>query len=149
MNINQYLSADHKHCDEEFASMENYINEGDFTQGKAYFAKFANDLLHHFEMEESVMFPVFENRSGTNGGPTTMMKHEHAQMRKLIEDLKKALDKNNKDDFLGSSDTLMFLMQQHNMKEEQMLYQLADNTLGGDSALVVSQMQDLAKSDKY
>jgi hemerythrin-like domain-containing protein len=40
----------------------------------------------------------------------------------------------------------MMLMQQHNMKEEQMLYQMADNTLGSDAANVVLQMQGLERA---
>jgi hemerythrin-like domain-containing protein len=149
MYIKEYLTKDHKDCDNEFATMENLINNNDFENGAKEFAKFANDLIHHFNMEEKIMFVTFETRSGMTGGPTDMMRHEHLQMRKLLDDLKEAVDAQNKDSFLATSDTLMFLMQQHNMKEEQMLYQMADSHLAGDAKLVVAEMQDLQREDLY
>ncbi len=39
----------------------------------------------------------------------------------------------------------MMLMQQHNMKEEQMLYRMADAHLGADATLVVNEMKELGK----
>ncbi len=42
--------------------------------------------------------------------------------------------------FLDLSETLMVLIQQHNMKEEQILYPMADNAIP-DSASLVERMQ--------
>ncbi len=39
----------------------------------------------------------------------------------------------------------MMLMQQHNMKEEQMLYRMADQHLSQDSSTVVLQMKELER----
>ena len=39
------------------------------------------------------------------------------------------MEQNNRDDYLGIADTLLILMQQHNMKEEQMLYNMMDQHL--------------------
>ena len=54
-------------------------------------------------------------------GPTRMMRMEHEQMRQLFSELAEALENRDKDGYLGLSETLMILMQQHNMKEEQVL----------------------------
>jgi len=43
-----------------------------------------------------------------------------------------------KNGFLGASETLLFTMQQHNMKEEQMMYTMADDTL--DSSKIIEEM---------
>jgi len=149
MAISMFLSKDHRACDDEFAVMENAISEDNWEVGTEKFAKFANDLYHHFDMEEKIMFETFEQRSGMVGGPTQMMRMEHAQMRKLIEELKIALDNKDKEAFLGSSDTLMFIMQQHNMKEEQMLYPMADQHISTDSPLVVDEMKSLSRNEIY
>ncbi len=61
------------------------------------------------------------------GGPTQMMRMEHAQMLQVLEQMKDDIINKDKEHFFGLSETLMMLMQQHNMKEEQMLYRMADN----------------------
>ena len=46
----------------------------------------------------------------------------------------------SKNHFFGVSESLMMLMQQHNMKEEQMLYKMADMHLG---TLVSKTIEDM------
>jgi hemerythrin-like domain-containing protein len=94
-------------------------------------------------MGEKVMFPAFEQKTGMMGGPTAMMRMEHEQMRSVVSQMKKDLDEKNKKHFFGLSESLMMIIQQHNMKEEQMLYAMADNHLGASSAQVVEQMKAL------
>ncbi len=76
-------------------------------------------------------------------GPTQMMRMEHAQMRQLFDDMRQALERQDRNDYLGASETLLILMQQHNLKEEQMLYPMSEQTLGEDSAAVLEKMQAL------
>ncbi|MBU3015375.1 hemerythrin domain-containing protein [Poseidonibacter lekithochrous] len=139
--ISSFLTQDHRACDEEFANMENSVASGDWIDANSKLVKFSTDLLHHFDMEEKVMFPAFENKTGITQGPTAMMRMEHDQMRGLLEDLKADVNATNKDHFFGVSESLMMLMQQHNMKEEQMLYAMADSHLGDVVSDVVENMK--------
>jgi len=143
--ISSFLTADHRACDEEFAQMENEVAENNWENAQKKFDQFNSDLEHHFNMEEKIMFPAFENRTGMVGGPTAMMRMEHEQMRSVVGQMQGDLVSKNKDHFFGLSESLMMLMQQHNMKEEQMLYAMADSHLAEDSSLVVTQMQGLEK----
>jgi hemerythrin-like domain-containing protein len=144
--ISSYLTQDHRACDEEFANMENAVASEDWANATELFNKFSSDLEHHFNMEEQVMFPTFEQKTGMMGGPTQVMRMEHEQMRSVVAQLQNALDSKDKNNFFGVSESLMMLMQQHNMKEEQMLYAMADAHLGGDSATVIEQMKELPKA---
>ena len=72
-----------------------------------------------------------------------MMRQEHTQMRALMSQMLEAIDADNKDKFFGLSETLMILLQQHNMKEEQMLYPMAQQHLSGESDRVVDMMNSL------
>jgi hemerythrin-like domain-containing protein len=63
------------------------------------------------------------------GGPTQMMRFEHAQMRDLIEQMERALNGRDGSGFAGAAETLLILMQQHNMKEENILYPMCDRSL--------------------
>lgn len=139
--ISSFLTKDHRACDEKFANMENAIASENWDESISNLDKFIEDLLHHFDMEEKVMFPAFEDRTGMTQGPTAMMRMEHDQMRGLLEDLKTDIRQKNKNHFFGVSESLMMLMQQHNMKEEQMLYAMADNHLSHEVPAVIENMK--------
>lgn len=142
--ISDFLVPDHKRCDALFADAEAAASEGDWAAAAAGFGLFKKELQHHFAMEEEVMFPAFEVRSGMMHGPTSVMRSEHRQVESLLNQLTSSLARKDAAAFLGDADTLLILMQQHNVKEEQMLYPMADKTLGGECAEVVGRMRALA-----
>lgn len=141
MTINQFMTADHRACDEQFAQLENIVDQGNFEGAKAMFEEFHSHMMHHFDMEEKVMFPKFNECEGGGCNPTGVMLMEHDQMRNLFNQMQNAIDENDKEKFLGLSENLLFVMQQHNMKEEQMMYNLADEAL--DSQQIVEEMKAL------
>ena len=144
--LKDYMTKDHRECDEAFANMENIVHEGDWDKAKIAFESFASDLNYHFDMEENVMFPAFELRSeSAHCNPTPVMLMEHAQMRKLIEDMRNEVDTKNKEQFFGLSETLMMTMQQHNMKEEQMMYPMVDESMAGEEQMLLDNMKELPK----
>lgn len=144
--ISSFLTEDHRSCDDMFATLENSVASGNWLEVEKVFNSFSSDMQHHFDMEEKVMFPHFEARTGMSGGPTAMMRMEHQQKTQILSQMKSDVEKKDKDHFFGLSETLMMLMQQHNMKEEQMLYRMADQHLGSDSAIVVSEMKELERA---
>ena len=144
--ISTYLTKDHRDCDEVFASLENAVADNNWDLTNTLFTDFLKDLNHHFSMEETIMFPAFEEKTGMTQGPTAMMRMEHDQMRSVLGQMKEDVDSKNKDHFFGLSESLMMLMQQHNMKEEQMLYAMADAHLGADVEGIVSNMKALEKN---
>lgn len=142
-NITETMSTDHRRCDDLFASAEELIANGDWEQGVAGFMAFHQAMEHHFQMEEEVLFPAFEQQTGQTMGPTQIMKMEHTQMRQLFSDMSDAVEQQDKDCYLGLAETLMMIIQQHNMKEEQMLYQMADQVLAPQVENVLRKMQDV------
>ena len=140
--IKEYLTADHARCDEFFAVMEDKASKS-LADTKESYEEFAQATERHFQLEEKVMFVEFEAKTGMTEGPTAMMRHEHAQMRSLVKQMSEALEANNKDKFFGLSETLMILMQQHNMKEEQMLYTMAQQHLSAESQRIVEMMESM------
>ena len=139
MTINEFMTTDHRACDEQFANLENTVDKGDFQTASMMFDEFSTNMLHHFSMEEEVMFPSYNNCEGGHCNPTGVMLMEHDQMRGLFTQMKDAIDKKDKNSFLGLSENLLFVMQQHNMKEEQMMYNLADEALNSED--IIKQMQ--------
>jgi len=142
MGIKEFLGKDHKFCDESFAEFENAIVKGDTEAAKSSFEKMAKEFEEHFTMEEKVLFPAFELRSGMSCGPTEVMRREHEQMRFNIGMMKKALEAANKSQLLGLCESFNILVQQHNSKEEQILYTMCDQVLSTEAQALVEQMKD-------
>ncbi len=141
--ISSFMTKNHRACDEEFAKLENTVASENWTEVEKVFESFSNDMQLHFDMEEKIIFPTFEEKSGMVGGPTQMMRIEHQQMLQIISQMKDAVDKKDKNHFFGLSETLMMTIQQHNMKEEQMLYRMIDVHLGTESDLIIDKMKEL------
>ena len=132
MQISNYLTHEHRACDTLFADSEKLISNGNWQDGEEKFLKFANDTLLHFKKEEEELFPLFEEITGSKEGPTQVMRYEHEQVRGLFGKMAKAVEKKDKDTYLSLSESMMILLQQHNMKEEQMLYAMCDRVIAPD-----------------
>jgi hemerythrin-like domain-containing protein len=130
--ITSALQNHHKQCDEDFATAEEQAQKADWAACSVSCGKFRDELLAHFGVEEDILFPAFEQRTGMTGGPTQVMRAEHVQMRDLLKQLDEALAQKNGDIFGGVAETLLVMMQQHNMKEENILYPMCDQALGQD-----------------
>jgi len=140
-DISSFMTADHKSCDNSFVEFENAIAEANWPELSISWNLFAKQLAHHFQMEETVLFPEFESATGMTQGPTAVMKAEHEQMRGLIAEIETAIEDKDADQCQGVADTLMIMIQQHNMKEEQMLYPMADQHV--DSNQVIASMKSI------
>lgn len=138
--ISHYMASDHKRCDELFADAETCVNNNDWSGAEAGLKGFTEGLERHFTMEETVLFLAFEKAIGSSDGPTSVMRMEHKQLRSILVMLNEALAKRDADSFLGYSETLNTMMQQHNMKEESILYLMTDRVLSGQHEEVISAM---------
>lgn len=99
MTINQFMTSDHRACDDEFAQLENIVDQGNFEGAKVMFDEFHNHMLKHFNMEEKVMFPEFNEAAAGGCNPTGVMLMEHDQMRNLFNQMQQAINENNKESF--------------------------------------------------
>jgi iron-sulfur cluster repair protein YtfE (RIC family) len=71
------------------------------------------------------------------------MRTEHGEMRDALAGMRSALDGKHADAYLGLSETLLMLLRQHNLKEERILYPMADQALAASAPEVVRQMAAL------
>lgn len=134
------MEHDHRHCDGLFAAAEAAVEAGQWQQAGEAHEAFVAAMEHHLQGEEQVLFPAFEEQSGMTMGPTSVMRHEHEQMRQLFHEMGQALQGERSDDYLGASETLLIMMQQHNAKEEQILYPMLDQVLGAQAQSLMEQL---------
>jgi len=129
VSIRNFMAQDHRNCDLLFSQAENAVSAADWATARQAFDAFVSVMERHLGIEEQVLFPAFEEETGIVTGPTEMMRMEHEQMRSLFTEMAGALNREDSDDYLGEAETLLILMQQHNMKEEQILYSMMDQRL--------------------
>jgi len=135
------MTADHKHCDDIFVEFENNIATENWSELTAIWQNFTNTLSTHLTMEESILFPEFEAATGMTQGPSAVMRAEHEQIRALVKEIQEAINSQDSTQCQGVADTLMIMIQQHNMKEEQMLYPMCDQHL--DSTRVLATLKTM------
>ena len=134
--LSGFMTGDHRSCDEQLAEAERLVQRGDWTAAAAAWAGFEAAMRRHLAREEDALFPAFERSTGNTGGPTAVMRMEHEQMRALFPQISGAIAARDARQLLGLSETLMVLIQQHNMKEEQVLYPMCDQVVEDAPALL-------------
>lgn len=149
--IRQILPPHHAHCDDLFSAAEAAAQKGDWSACALAQNAFAAELEAHLAAEERLLFPAFENATGMRQGPTQVMRMEHEQMRALVGQMNTALAAHDAENFAGAAETLLILMQQHNMKEENILYPMCDQSLAGQVDVLCAELQqalDVAQCPK-
>ncbi len=140
--LTEPLRHHHKHCDDLFVAAEAAAAASNWPQCQALLSRLGDAIDDHFCTEESVLFPAFEAATGMAGGPTQMMRGEHARMRELLGQMRSAQTAQAGDAFAGAAETLLVFMQQHNLKEENILYPMCDRALAAQSEGLAAQLQE-------
>jgi hemerythrin-like domain-containing protein len=142
LSLSQYFLQDHRNIDAAWALVEKPLSTGDFEGGMIAWKKFEADMRRHLAMEEEVIFPAFEQITGNTSGPTAIMRMEHDQMRGLLDQIRAAIEASDTDEILDQGDTLLMIIQQHNVKEEGVLYPMCDNVLAGQWAALQEKLSN-------
>ena len=128
--LTAFFEQDHRDCDARWADVEELLDTQDVDAARPAWQKFNAGMRRHLAMEEEVLFPAFESAARmAGGGPTAVMRMEHQQMRGLLDQIESAMEAGDTEQALDTGDTLLMLIQQHNIKEEGMLYPMAENVL--------------------
>ncbi|MFZ5475252.1 MAG: hemerythrin domain-containing protein [Myxococcota bacterium] len=123
-----WFTEDHGACDRLWAAVEGADDDADAFDA---FRRFDAAMRRHLGWEEDTLFPAFEVATGHVGfGPTYIMRSEHEQMRAVLDQMAGCVTAGDRQGVLDQGDTLMMLVQQHNAKEEGMLYPMAEQALG-------------------
>ena len=133
--VMQYLAWDHDRIDSLIQRVRALAAAASWPDARRTFTEMRHGLERHIRMEEDVLFPLFEARSGIgSGGPTAVMRAEHAQIRSALDRLSAALpaDEGREVDppaFLGELAAMVAILSDHNLKEEEVLYPMIDQML--------------------
>jgi iron-sulfur cluster repair protein YtfE (RIC family) len=128
-SITRYLSWDHDRLDGLLSEATRYVEQGDFSQARSIFLTFDEGLRRHIRIEEQLLFPLFESRTGMRNGPTAVMRTEHRQIEGELTRMRRGLDAGDSSEYATGLATLHCVLGPHNVKEEQVLYPTTDDML--------------------
>lgn len=126
-SVSDLLGRDHRRLDSAFADAKRLINASDLAASRAPFAVFRDGLERHIDAEEQVLFPAFEDLSGTaQGGPTAVMRVEHEELKQLMALVARELEHGEGEGLTAPLAGLTARIYAHNGKEERILYPMTD-----------------------
>ena len=129
VKISQSLTEDHRRIDRIFIEIEKAITRSAWDDAWTITDSFDQMMEHHFSIEEECLFPAIEQATASASAPVRVMTMEHDQIRYLINILRSAIAEKSHENGLSTSETLLIMIQQHNTKEENVLYPMADKTV--------------------
>jgi len=138
-NISTVLTREHRACDGLIDVFEESVGQRHWDDAGNLFSDFSACMEHHLSKEEEVLFPAMEQKTGAGAGPVQVMRSEHEDMRRLFSEIREDIAKQQAQHCLGLTDALLILIQQHNLKEENILYSMADQILAGEQDGILAQ----------
>lgn len=142
-----YLILDHQRCDDLFNRAETCVAQRNWDDASDHFRLFHDALRQHIRMEEKVLLPAFMQAIPDGTAPISMLHIEHQQIRGIADRMSEAISRLDPIDFVLHAETYTLLMQQHTLKEEDMLYPLLDRVLDHKRAPVISAMSEYLDPD--
>jgi regulator of cell morphogenesis and NO signaling len=146
--ITAFYERDHDRLDELFKTFQT-SKRSDLAKAKAAFKEFKVGLQRHILWEEELLFPMWEDKTGmVEDGPTPMMRHEHEQIKQLLEAIHQKVDGQNLDTD-REEQMLLDLLGSHNRKEERALYPAIDNVTSAEERATVFGNMNTIPEDRY
>lgn len=129
--ITAFYEEDHDRLDELFKTFQT-SKRSDFAKAKEAFKEFKVGLQRHILWEEELLFPMWEEKTGmVEDGPTPMMRHEHSQIKQLLDAIHHKVEEANLESD-QEEQALLNILSSHNRKEERALYPAIDNVTDAD-----------------
>jgi iron-sulfur cluster repair protein YtfE (RIC family) len=144
--IKDWMTEDHRRCEVLFTEAEQAVTGKDWRLALDRYHLFRQALEGHLQGEEGVLFPALTARHLPSHGPVHVMESEHLELRDLLTALGDAIRDHDAAGCTGISETLLLMMSQHDLKEEEILYPMADQVLAKEAPQVLKSLQSLASS---
>jgi regulator of cell morphogenesis and NO signaling len=132
--ITNFFQKDHEEIDRLF--MEAIRNVREASKPVQAFEEFDRRLDRHIRWEEEILFPAVEKLNpDLSRGPGQVMRMEHVEIKKLKDEFRRLENPGTGEYSKHGSKLLEHLRQilsEHNAKEENVYYPIADQMLSED-----------------
>lgn len=130
MNENtNWLVHDHRKYDEMLTQCEMAAEMADWKDAVRLFNEFTSDLKLHMQLEDEVLYPLFEQKEADSEDEMTELHEEHETLVRLLRDLVCVIQTKNIDHFMESLLPLHETMNEHNKHEEAVFRRLGSDSL--------------------
>jgi iron-sulfur cluster repair protein YtfE (RIC family) len=127
--VSDYLGWDHDRLDALLVRAERELEAERPQAATECFRAFRDGLTRHIRIEEELLFPLFEARTGVAAGPTEVMRSEHREIERALELMERGLAAGSVERFEEGRRFLAATLVDHNAKEEHILYPTMDRLL--------------------
>lgn len=127
--LSSYLAWDHAQIEAKLSDVKVLVDDGAIEDAEERVRDIRVRLLRHIRLEEQLVFPLLEKRTGRFSGPTVVMRHEHVRIQGELAEMNEALARRDRSAFTAASIRLDALLPSHNLKEERFLYPVIDASL--------------------
>jgi iron-sulfur cluster repair protein YtfE (RIC family) len=127
-NLSDYFGQDHEQLHNLLNQFER-LKQTDPAAARERFTEFKAGLERHIGWEEQIVFPIYEAKFALrDAGPTAAMRWEHRRIQNALNEIQALLEQRQTVDDIAIL-ILRNLLQQHNLKEEDILYPALDALL--------------------
>ena len=147
-SISTLFAEDHDRLDGLLASFRAKKFDN-YAEAKPFFRDFKFGLQRHIVWEETILFPLFEQKTGMyHTGPTEVMRAEHRRIGECLEALH---DKVRRQDPESDAEeaALLGALEAHNQKEEMVLYPMLDRMLSDAERQAVAEAMARVPEEAY
>ncbi len=144
-SISELLKSEHRWVDERLKHFGQGLDKGRVSAGPFQEARVV--LHRHIYLEEEILFPQVEDRGLM--GPAEVMAQEHGEICRYLDGIGDLIKAGATAGRVQAAFTaLRSLLEEHNFKEERVLYPSVDRLLGPDELaqmlqkLMVAQMPE-------
>ncbi len=139
-SIAAFLGSDHKRLRETWAAGRYAVADCNLSEVRRHFSEFFVGLSSHIRMEEEILFPAIEERTGVrDAGPTAAMRAEHARFKEILARLNRAVQWETCEAITrmlqSEPITPEDLFNSHDLREERVLYPMADRLIAFDDKI--------------
>ena len=146
--IMNFMAKDHDRLDSLFSKFRN-LRSNDAIKAKSLFHEFKIGLQRHIVWEEELLFPLFEEKTGMDSGPTEVMREEHRQIKGFLEKIHHEILANTNKEIKQLENELLEVLTNHNQKEEGILYPWIDNSASETEIKDVFMKMENIPEEKY
>ncbi|HUG52944.1 MAG TPA: hemerythrin domain-containing protein, partial [Vicinamibacteria bacterium] len=134
-SVREAMTWDHRRLDALLGAAFAARSAGCLAEARRVFAAFAHGLRRHSDVEEQLLLPEFEERSGMTGphGPSVVMRAEHRAVAAILRVMEEEIGDPQAPVELSLAE-LRGILHDHDLKEEIVVYPALDRLLDAEAS---------------
>jgi iron-sulfur cluster repair protein YtfE (RIC family) len=137
--VTRYLCWDHCRLAGLLEAVKREVASGRLKAARELYRSYDAGFARHLRVEQELLYPLFEARTGITSGPTATLRQEHEEVQQAIKMMRDGLAVLDAPVFLAGARFLDETLPAHNSKEEHVLYPTMDALLSEKERLALSE----------